>query len=46
VYCDWVESYKQRGIGSIGSWVSKMSIVTGLEVINRGALVLLGAGLA
>jgi hypothetical protein len=46
VYCDWVGGCKQKGIGSIGSWVSIMCIVTGLKVINRVALVLLGAGLA
>ena len=40
------EGCKQRGIGYIGSWVSIMSIVTGVKVVNRGELVILGAGLA
>jgi hypothetical protein len=46
VYCDRVGGYKERGIGTILSWVSIMGIVTWLEVINIGALVLLEAGLA
>jgi len=34
-----------REIANSGSWVSIMSIVTGVKVVNRGALVILGAGL-